>query len=347
MSRSVLHPYSIVLVFALIVGFPFFVLAGGSDAGGGGFDQALEFMRTHLKKSNKTSLPIESVQVVCERFMDEARDGLELLSLLLESGTLHDWDEPNLSRVESLRGTLLLNHDVLIDAKLFKAISETSHEICGSDFSINLDLKDDRDQRLVARNYPKGKIELNLEMLSTPSLETTCREKFANIDIKLCPFLLVKMIGAHELISRYDRRIESDGVYSLSSRLVSRLGGLRIGTDGGVFFSEDKMPESPLDSNFNVIYRALYSQFWRQRACHYLDSNYGEVFRRELGHLSKKNARKSITEKIQAMRNLMESTQRLSSLTDRAFDRPLNLGRELRQDLLNEIICLSTLLGHY
>lgn len=349
MSRKLL--LSIFIYFALQLCVYSTVYAdaqGGSDsASGGGFPQLLAYIQDIHGKDRNANFPPSTVKQLCERFVEYGNDGLELLRLLMTSGMIAGFRDPAIGRDFNLysNGDFEIKlrvgfaregkYFIVSDKELLKIKSE-SKEICEKNlFEINFDLKDRKNQELAATNEPEGKIVVNPDKLTSLFLEEECKNKFSTLNPQTCPFFLLRSLASHELISRSNRKLERDGVYHLSSRIITRLGDLKIIDYKSNGHSKRILEgESELKDGMGPPYIPIQclNQYSSKPT---LDEYYNTK------KFSQNEINTDLNERIKTAKKYISYIEEVSSLFDRAFDTHLDIGAGYRSMLINEIICLS------
>jgi len=152
-------------------------LAGGSHAGGGGFDQAFAYIKKFKDNNIDQTLPEKTTREICKRFISYGVDGLDLINLLIRSGGITNYNDPIITdiRPEGKKNAqghfepyirnyfndpfeISINTDAgtkyIVSDQMISDYANSSYSICDKNqFRINLDIKDSNNNSLVARKY--------------------------------------------------------------------------------------------------------------------------------------------------------------------------------------------------
>jgi len=152
------------------------------------------------------------------------------------------------------------------------------------------------------------------------------------------------MLAAHELLSFYNRNIESDGIYHLSSRIISVLAKM------GVFlnYSGQRADQSELTlftTRFYEIFRGVSTITDYTAECLHGANRNGGFLRNDYikNKYSKNDVKNDIKLRIQNLRFIIDLNQKANSLVDRAVGQNLNLGKKINDQIIDEILCLKDL----
>jgi hypothetical protein len=185
----------------------------------------------------------------CRRFMALGRQGLHLLSFLLDStepyyhpGTpkkfykieLDSVYTPRPGRENQIVFTNGTSRMEITPSQLRKMGNDAAVMCSNGQFQVLHDLVDENGQTLMAYNQLGAGVSVNLPEVTKSSLEVKCAEMAAKLSWKFegdsCPAHLLRTIAAHEILSLGTRYyIEHNNQYQLSQILLLGLTGVRVG----------------------------------------------------------------------------------------------------------------------
>lgn len=146
-----------------------------------------------------------------------------------------------------------------------------------------------------------------------------------------------------------DQQIESDGNYHLSGQIINVLKNL--GKFRKKFNKSDKnLDEYTIYTEYIYeIFRGVTTKQHSIMECLKGANRDGAFLKEEYQkrNYNKNKIKDDINERINNLRSLLDLAQNASSIIDRALDQNLDLGKKIRDDAIDEIICLKNLEQNY